>query len=150
MIDLLEEDPSLKFSWAETVFLSRYIEENPTQLKRIKSLLHSKQLEIVGGGWVQNDEALPDFELVTRQMQTGFEYLREKLNVSRIKTGWQLDPFGHSSLTAALFEKMGFETLVVSRIDENVRVNIISLISTLQETTNLSGKEKVLAVKTVF
>ena len=74
---------------------------------------------------MQNDEALPDYELVIRQMETGFQYLKQELNLTQIKTGWQIDPFGHSSLTAALMEKMGFESLVFSRIEENIRVIFI-------------------------
>ena len=91
---------------------------------------------------MQHDEALPDYELALRNMQTGFSYLREKLNITKIKTGWQLDPFGHSSLTAALMEKMGFETLVLSRVDEDVRVYLIRLTWSSQVTMSLFGKEK--------
>ena len=125
MIELLSANPSLRFSWAETFFLSKYLEDYPSDKVKIKALLSSGQLEIVGGGWVQNDEATPDYELVIRQMETGFQYLKQELNITHIKTGWQLDPFGHSSLTAALMEKMGFETLVISRVEENIRVNFI-------------------------
>lgn len=125
MLDLLQENTSLKFSWAEVYFLSRYLEDHPTKKPIVKKLIQEKRLEIVGGGWVQNDEALPDYELVLRQMETGFEYLRTELNVTQIKTGWQLDPFGHSSLTAALWEKMGFESLVISRVELNHRVSLI-------------------------
>ena len=142
IIDILEQDPSLKFSWAEIVYLHRYLEENPSQVDRVKSLVQTNRLEIVGGGWVQHDEALPDYELALRNMQTGFSYLREKLNITKIKTGWQLDPFGHSSLTAALMEKMGFETLVLSRVDEDVRVYLIRLTWSSQVTMSLFGKEK--------
>ena len=125
VIDLLSSDPSYRFSWAETYFLSTYLEQHPSDKAKVKDLINSGQLEIVGGGWVQNDEALPDYELVIRQMETGFQYLKQELNVTRIKTGWQLDPFGHSSLTAALMEKMGFETLVISRVELNIRVSFI-------------------------
>lgn len=142
IIEMLEEDTTLKFSWAEIVYLSRYLEENPSQVDRFKSLIQSNRLEIVGGGWVQHDEALPDYELALRNMQTGFSYLREKLNITKIKTGWQLDPFGHSSLTAALMEKMGFETLVISRVDEDVRVYLNRLIWNSLGTMSLCGKEK--------
>lgn len=125
MLELLQEDPSLKYSWAEIYFLSRYLTEYPQKKPIVQKLINEKRLEIVGGGWVQNDEALPDYELALRQMETGFEYLRTELNVTKIKTGWQLDPFGHSSLTAALWEKMGFESLVISRVEMDQRVNFI-------------------------
>lgn len=125
MIKLLTQDPDLKFSWSEISFLSKYLSEYPEQKPVLQALISSGQLEIVGGGWTQHDEALPDFDLVLRQMQAGFTYLRENLNVTKVKVGWQLDPFGHSSLTAALLSKMGFEALVFSRIEDNHRVNYI-------------------------
>jgi hypothetical protein len=55
-------------------------------------------------------------------MEMGFQYLKKELNVTKIKVGWQLDPFGHSSLTAGLFSKMGFEYLVFSRVEPDIRV----------------------------
>lgn len=124
IIKLLNEDPELKFSWSEISFLARYLEEFPEQKKQLINLIQKGQIEIVGGGWAQHDEALPDFDLILRQMQAGFTYIRENLNVTKVKVGWQLDPFGHSSLTAALLNKMGFESLVFSRIEDNHRVII--------------------------
>ena len=125
VITLLKENPLFKFSWAETIFLSMWLKENPDQKSLLKSFITQKRFEIVGGGWVQNDEALVDFELVIRQMELGHSYLKEELNVTNIKIGWQIDPFGHSSLTPALFEKMGFEALVMSRIDARYLVAFI-------------------------
>ena len=115
---ILEKVPSFKFCWSEMIFLSMWLEENPSQKEKLKEYIKAGRFEIVGGGWVQNDEALPDFELVIRQMETGFDYLKQELGVNKVKIGWQLDPFGHSSLTASLWEKMGFDVMVVARIDE--------------------------------
>ena len=125
MIKLLSDDPELKFSWSEISFLSKYLSEFPEQKPVLSDLIRSGRLKIVGGGWAQHDEALPDFDLILRQMQAGFTYLRENLNVTKVKVAWQLDPFGHSSLTAALMSKMGFETLVFSRIEDNHRVSFM-------------------------
>lgn len=125
MIDQLSNNSNLRYTWCETIFLKIYLDQYPLQKPKLIRLLQQQQLEIVGGGWVQNDEALPDFDLVLRQMMMGLQYLRDELNDSSFKVGWQLDPFGHSSLTAALWEKMGFEELVFSRVDERFRVTQI-------------------------
>jgi len=122
MIDQLSNKSDLKYTWCETIFLKMYLDQYPSQKPKLIKLLQNQQLEIVGGGWVQNDEALPDFDLVLRQMRMGLQYLKDELNVSSVKVGWQLDSFGHSSLTAALWEKMGFEELVFSRVEEKFRV----------------------------
>ena len=73
-----------------------------------------------------NDEALVDFEGVVRQMLAGHRFFRDTLGVEYIKVAWQIDPFGHSSLTPALFEKMGFEYMVMARIHGGYRVIVTS------------------------
>jgi hypothetical protein len=123
---LMETQKSLKFCWSEVLFLSMWLSEFPEQKKKLRDYISQGRFEIVGGGWVQNDDSLPDFELVARQMQEGFDYLKKELGLSRIRIGWQLDPFGHSSLTAALFEKMGFEVLVFARAGDTIQ-NYLSL-----------------------
>ena len=82
-----------------------------------------------------NDEALTDFEGVTRQMVAGHRFFNATLGVDTIKVAWQLDPFGHSSLTPALFERMGFEYLVMSRISADTRV--LSIQELLIKSQNL-------------
>jgi alpha-mannosidase len=125
MLHLLEENPSRKFCWSEAFFLASWLKDHPDYKDRLKTLIKNGQLEIVGGGWVMNDEALTDFESVARQVEAGHRFLREELGAGPIKVAWQLDPFGHSSLTPGLFEKLGFEFLVMSRVDGNYRVKII-------------------------
>lgn len=44
---------------------------------------------------------------------------REFNHVPRI--AWQIDIFGHSSVTPFLFEQMGFETIVINRIDSRLK-----------------------------
>ena len=122
MLGLLEVMPSIKFVWSEISFLSMYLNEFPEKKSVILKYIKEKRFEIVGGGWVQNDEALPDFEIVLRQMEAGFEYLNRELNISNVRIGWQIDSFGHSSLTAALLEKMGYECMIISRNDQNYNV----------------------------
>ena len=58
-------------------------------------------------------------------MADGYNFLKKELNITRIRTGWQIDPFGHSSLTAALWEKMGFETLFFVRVSDMYKVSFI-------------------------
>ena len=121
--DLLHSNSELKFSWAESGYLSMWLAEYPEKKEGFKQLVQSGRIEIIGGGWTQNDEALPDFELVIRQMEDGYNYLRKELNITRIRAGWQIDPFGHPSLTPALWEKMGYDTLTFVRVPEHYKVN---------------------------
>jgi len=117
----LERRPSFKFCWSEIIFLSMWLEEYPERKEPLKKLISQGRFEIIGGGWVQNDEALPDFESVLRQHEIGFNYIKKELGINEVKVGWQLDPFGHSSLTAALFERMGIESTFFARVDYRIK-----------------------------
>lgn len=120
--DFLNANSNLKFSWAESAYLSMWLDQYPEKKDGLKRLISNGQLEIIGGGWTQNDEALPDFELVMNQMVDGYNFLKKELGIEKIKSGWQIDPFGHSSLTPALWEKMGYESLTFVRVTDMYKV----------------------------
>lgn len=122
MLQLLEENETRKFCWSEAFFIEQWLRDYPEIKPRLRKLVEEGRLEIAGGGWVMNDEALTDFESVARQIEAGHNYLRTELGAGPIKVAWQLDPFGHSTLTPALYQKLGFEYLVMSRIDGTYRV----------------------------
>ena len=58
VFDLLNSRPTLKFCWSEMVFLSMWLEEYPEKKTILADLIQQNRFEIIGGGWVQNDEAL--------------------------------------------------------------------------------------------
>ena len=122
MLLLLDEYPKCKFVWSEAIFLQRFLSEFPENIPRLKQFIFEGRLEIVGGGWVMNDEALVDFEGVTRQMLAGHRFYKNVLGVENITVAWQIDPFGHSSLTPALLEKMGFKFMIMARIHQDYKV----------------------------
>ena len=122
MFTLLSEDPLRKFVWSESVFIQRYLTENPQKIPIMKQYIAEGRIGIAGGGWEMSDEALVDFEGHARQMEAGHNFYREVLGVTDIKIGWQLDPFGHTSVTQAIFEDLGFDFAVINRIDEDFRV----------------------------
>ncbi|OMJ81124.1 hypothetical protein SteCoe_18487 [Stentor coeruleus] len=124
MLGILNLIPEAKFVWAEIYFLSRYLQDYPEKKPQVISMNKQGRFEIVGGGWVQHDEATVDLEMAIRQTEAGFDYISSELGINEVKIGWQLDPFGHSSLTPALFEKMGIEVLVFSRVEYNFRTQL--------------------------
>jgi hypothetical protein len=48
----------------------------------------------------------------------GHEFLQKELSVSAPKVAWLVDSFGHSAATPELMSKMGFESIVFSRVSE--------------------------------
>lgn len=75
---------------------------------------------MVGGGWIQNDEALPTYTAIIDQMTLGHQYLLERFGV-RPTIAWQIDPFGHGGVTPQLFAEMGFDALVINRVHHRIK-----------------------------
>eukprot|EP01133_Synstelium_polycarpum_P013702 gene13702-16148_t len=84
-------------------------------IQKVFKIVSNGQLEFIGGGWVQNDEAVANYYDVVDQMTHGHMWLKDNLNVT-IRYGWQVDPFGHSSSTPGIYNQFGIKAMVGSRI----------------------------------
>jgi hypothetical protein len=60
----------------------------------LRSLVANGQMEWVGGGWVQNDEAITRFEDQIDQHTLGRLWLQSTLGSPPVTAAWQADPFG--------------------------------------------------------
>ncbi|VDK55727.1 unnamed protein product, partial [Gongylonema pulchrum] len=61
------------------------------------------QIEFVGGGWVQNDEAVAHYVDIVEQMTHGLRMLQKYFGAcGTARVAWQIDPFGHSREMANL------------------------------------------------
>ena len=122
ILTLFEENLDRKIVWSETFFLKMFMEEtDEANRQKLRDYVNSGRIEFVGGGFSQSDEANSDLESVTRQIENGHKYLQEEFGIGRVKVGWQIDPFGHSAMTPSLWEKFGYEYLVINRIDTELR-----------------------------
>ena len=111
----LEADPRRRFIWAEMSFFMRWYETQPPATHAlVKRLVASGQLEFVGGGWVQNDEANPDWAAVLSQVSEGHEYLATLFGV-RARHAYQIDPFGHAAAFAAVAAAARAELVAAGR-----------------------------------
>ena len=75
------------------------------------------QLELVQGGLVSPDEATTNYADVLRNYEAGHDFLRSEFGMTP-RIGWQLDPFGHSAVTAELMAEMGMEAIFFARINK--------------------------------
>jgi len=76
-------------------------------------------------------------------MSSGLQFIEENFGAdARPTIAWQIDPFGHSSVQAALFAQMGFDALFFGRQDyddHKLRKNRTTLELVWQSSASLGG-----------
>lgn len=119
--------------WGDISFLSHWMDKvknenvpgfpaEGTWHGAVKRLIHSGQLELVGGGWVSHDELLTTSHSAVVNLQEGHSYIRESFGSEAVpKIGWQIDPFGHSAATPRVYAAMGYKAMVLGRPDWRMR-----------------------------
>ncbi|EGG19315.1 hypothetical protein DFA_02102 [Cavenderia fasciculata] len=117
----LIKDPSKRFVWAEIVYFERWWNEQTALMQSaVRGLVDGGQIEFVGGGFAQNDEALTHYEAILNQNTLGHQFLLSTFGV-KPQVGWQIDPFGPSTMTAQLFKLMGFKGHIINRLDMRIK-----------------------------
>lgn len=120
LIAVMETDQTTVFNWAETHFLAQWWDQaTEEQRTSLSSLAKSGRFGVMGGGWVQHDENLPNYQDILLQLQTGIDWLQYHLGVTP-KVGWQIDPYGHSSNTPWIYAFMGYESIVLNRVGTTI------------------------------
>ncbi|XP_065295621.1 lysosomal alpha-mannosidase-like isoform X2 [Dermacentor albipictus] len=119
VLQALGENRRRRYVSAENVFFSRWWKDQSKAIRRrVHNLVQSGRLQFVGGGWVQNDEAVTHYTAIIDQMTLGLRFLNETFgsDCGVPSVAWQADPFGHSVAQASLFAKMGFSGMMTGRV----------------------------------
>ncbi|XP_065340981.1 lysosomal alpha-mannosidase [Cloeon dipterum] len=119
VVSQLLHDPAKRFVQVETAFFWQWWQEQNDHMRhQVKQLVSNGQLELLGGGWVMNDEAVTHYQATVDQFTWGFRRLNDTFgSCGAPRAGWQIDPFGHSRETASQMATMGFDGLFFGRLD---------------------------------
>ncbi|XP_043527609.1 lysosomal alpha-mannosidase isoform X2 [Frieseomelitta varia] len=151
VIQALLADPERKFIYVETAFLWKWwLRQNEKTKKDVRNLINQGRLEIIGGGWSMNDEAVTHYHSLVDQYTWGFRRLNDTFgSCARPRIGWQIDPFGHSREQASLFAQLGFDGMFLARLDyqdKNKRLRDKSMEFIWRASPNLGSRANLFSV----
>ena len=111
-------NPDRKFTYVEQAFFQRWWAEQTEAVKVIvRGLVARGQLQFINGGWSMHDEACTHYVSMIENTALGHRFLKDQFDYVPT-VGWQIDPFGHSSVQASLLSaEAGFDALYFARID---------------------------------
>ncbi|XP_058452835.1 lysosomal alpha-mannosidase-like [Malaya genurostris] len=119
VVEALLHNPERRFIYVESAFFFKWWNEQTTELQdAVRELIEQGRLQFVGGAWSMNDEAASHYQSLIDQFTWGLRLLNDTFgDCGRPRTGWQIDPFGHSKEQASLFAQMGYDATFFARLD---------------------------------
>ncbi|KAI4826042.1 hypothetical protein KUCAC02_021698 [Chaenocephalus aceratus] len=122
----LPEDPRRKFIWSEISFFAKWWETADTyKQEAMRKLILGGQLEIVTGGWVMTDEANSHYFAMIDQLIEGHQWLERNIGVTP-RSGWAVDPFGHSATMSYLLKKANLTSMLIQRVHYSIKKHFAS------------------------
>uniref|UniRef100_A0AAY4BFA8 Alpha-mannosidase n=1 Tax=Denticeps clupeoides TaxID=299321 RepID=A0AAY4BFA8_9TELE len=126
MVVKLTEDPRRKFIWSEISFFVKWWENADIHKQEaMRKLILGGQLEMVTGGWVMTDEANSHYFAMIDQLIEGHQWLERTLGVIP-RSGWAVDPFGHSATMPYLLKKANITSMLIQRVHYSIKKHFSS------------------------
>ncbi|XP_068168984.1 alpha-mannosidase 2x isoform X2 [Antennarius striatus] len=126
MVVKLAEDPRRKFIWSEISFFSKWWETADIHKQEaMRKLVLGGQLEIVTGGWVMTDEANVHYFAMIDQLIEGHQWLERNLGITP-RSGWAVDPFGHSATMPFLLKRANLTSMLIQRVHYSIKKHFSS------------------------
>ncbi|CDW76004.1 lysosomal alpha-mannosidase [Stylonychia lemnae] len=120
----LVQNPKLRFSHAEIKYFqmwwAKLDQKNQTQFKK---LVVNGQFEFLQGGLISPDEACPLYQDLLLNAKVGQEFLYKEFGVIP-KHAWHADSFGHSSTLNRLYQQLGYQSLFIGRISDDIKIEL--------------------------
>lgn len=116
VVEALLANPERTFGAEIGVFWTLFWgEQNETMRDAVRGLVTRGQLEFVGGGYVQPDEAATSAPDLIDNLALGHLWVQSAMGHAPVRVGWQADPFGHSTGYSFIQSQAAFNGLVFGR-----------------------------------
>lgn len=115
MIYLLELYPNFQFVIPQPQQLAWVKEQDPKLYEKIKKYEKEGRIEIVGGGWVENDTNVPCGESLARQELYGQKFWQEEFG-HYVRLRWLPDTFGYSACMPQVLKLSGQDNFMTIKI----------------------------------
>lgn len=122
-LDRLREFDDFVFTCACACYYRWVEESDPEMFEEIRARVREGRWNIVGGMWIQPDMNTPSGESLLRQMLYSQRYFYEKFGLT-VKTGYNVDSFGHNAMVPQLLSAGGMENYVWMRPSVRENPNI--------------------------
>lgn len=113
-LDRIKEFDDFVFTSAAISYYAWVKDNCPDMFEEIKDAVRSGHWSIAGGMWVQPDCNIPSAESFARQMLYSQKFVRENFGIT-VKTGYNVDSFGHTASLPRLLNEGGIENYVYMR-----------------------------------
>ena len=113
-LDRMKEYPDYKFTSACAFYYKWVKEIDPDMFEEIKQRIREGRWGIVGGMWVQPDCNIPSGEAFCRHLLYSQNFFKDNFGKT-VKTGYNVDSFGHNGNLPQLLKKAGIENYVYMR-----------------------------------
>ncbi|KAJ8946016.1 hypothetical protein NQ318_023263 [Aromia moschata] len=121
VVEALLENTDRRFIQVETAFFWKWWKAQSEEMQQnFKYLVDNGQIEMTNGAWAMNDEACANYQSIIDQFTWGLRIINDTVGTCGApRTGWQIDPFGHSREQASLFAQLGFDSIFFARLDHD-------------------------------
>ena len=115
---LMEDYPEYKFVSAQAVHLDWMKQQYPDLYSQLKQRVHSGQLVLAGGVWVEPDCNIPSGESLVRQFLYGQRFYRQEFGISCTEF-WNPDVFGYSAALPQIIRGAGGRYFLTQKLSWN-------------------------------
>lgn len=115
MLFLLEKYPQFQFVISQPQQLTWMKEQDPKLYETIRRYEKLGRIEIVGGGWVENDTNIPCEESLVRQELYGQKFWQEEFG-HYVHLRWLPDTFGYSASLPQIFRQSAQDSFMTIKI----------------------------------